>query len=491
MNYVLLCFRKFNKSLTNLKNSITQILQKLYFDWAGEVPESIVKMPSSGSGREYYRIFNQGKSTLGAYNPVKEENEAYFSFTETFNEIDIAVPAILKISDKRLFYLVQDLGDDSLFARIGSDNGKFSTDLVSFYKKALQSLAKIQVIGGQKINYEHCHPVKSFDDNAIQWDLNYFKYNFLKLAQIDFNEFLLEDDFKTIRDFILKVPADYFMFRDFQSRNILINDNELYFIDFQGGRKGPLAYDVASLLFQAKAQIPAELREELLKYYHTVVNQYEKVDYFELETSFKVFALLRTLQVLGAYGYRGYFEKKPHFMESIPFAINNLNALLVVNKFPLQLPHLENLAKTLNSISYLPVIEPKKLTITITSFSYRKGIPTDTTENGGGFVFDCRSIHNPGRYEAYQNLTGKDVEVIRFFESEDEMENFLDKVYGLVDRSVEVYLKRNFKHLMVSFGCTGGQHRSVYAAESLVKHIAGKFDVDIHIRHREQDGKTK
>lgn len=462
-------------------------LIKLFEQWQGVKPEKVEKLPASGSDRQYFRMKCENISVLGAYNTCIDENIAYVAFTKVFKDAGVSVPEVFCISDDKSCYLVEDIGDDSLYKKLLDCDGQLTDEVLGLMKKSLNQLLQMQIDAGSKIDYSLCYPVAEFDETAIQWDLNYFKYNFLKLSGNEFNELDLEKDFQSLKKFLLAVPRDYFMFRDFQSRNILIRDNAPVFIDFQGGRKGPLTYDVASLLYQAKARLTEQTRNELFDDYYKDLSKKITVDYSGLYQSFKGFALLRTLQVLGAYGFRGYFEKKPHFIESIPFAIENLKQLLLNDDFPISLPTLKSIAQNIVLPKMMYKASNGKLTVSITSFSYRKGIPADPSENGGGYVFDCRSIHNPGRYKEYQHLTGMDKEVQDFFEREDEMENFLNSAFALVNRSVDVYLERGFKHLMVNFGCTGGQHRSVYSAERLKKHLQQKYPVNVNLWHREQD----
>lgn len=464
-----------------------ELMFHLFEAWTGEKALEINQLPISGSSRQYFRIIGTHKTIIGAYNSKWEENEAYISFTNHFQKYNIPVPKIELVSDDKLSYLVEDMGDDSLYNHVISCKGKLNAEVVELYKKSLGYLINMQVEASKTLDYSVCYPVARFDADAIQWDLNYFKYSFLMLSGVAYNELLLEKDFKVLKEYLLTIPMDYFMFRDFQSRNILIKGNEPYFIDFQGGRKGPLTYDVASLLYQAKAQIPDDTRMELFNFYYEKLSKQISVDYQQLRNSFKGFSILRTLQVLGAYGFRGFFEKKPHFIESIPFAIHNLKSLVLSNDLPVEMPHLKLIAEKLKAPVLDKWVENSTLTVSITSFSYRKGIPSDPSDNGGGFVFDCRSIHNPGRYDEYKQLTGKDQAVIDFFERENEMDEFLDNVFRLVDKSVEVYQKRCFGHLMVSFGCTGGQHRSVYSAERLASHLKEKYSLNINLWHREQD----
>lgn len=463
-----------------------EILKTLFADWSGLEVKSCSALPISGSDRRYFRLVNGQLSVLGVFNPYVKENKAYYSFTKYFLTFDIPVPKVEKISADKLYYLVEDLGDDSLYNRVIACNGHLTDDVIELYKKSLKQLIKMQVKAGKTMDYTHAYPVEKFDSDAIQWDLNYFKYNFLKLSGIDFNEYLLEKDFKTLKRFLLDVPMGFFMFRDFQSRNIMIRKNEPYFIDFQSGREGPITYDVASLLYQAKAQIPNKLRNELFDYYFEELSKVLTVNYQQQRNSFKGFALLRILQVLGAYGFRGYFEKKQHFIDSIPFAISNLNDLLFGEHFPIALPYLREISQKLNDSVNGTNLEPEVLTIRISSFSYRKGIPVDPSGNGGGFVFDCRGILNPGRLKEYQTLTGKDEPVKKFFTEKTDIEDFAGKINELVTPTINTYIERGFKHLMVSFGCTGGQHRSVYCAETFAKYVTNNFKVKVVLWHREQ-----
>ncbi|MBI9068244.1 MAG: phosphotransferase [Salinivirgaceae bacterium] len=461
------------------------IIKKLFKEYTGKTPEKVENLPLSGSDRMYVRMKTKEHVVLGAYNPHIKENEAYFSFTKHFKNFEIPVPEVLLISENKLYYLVEDLGEESLYDKVVACNGNLTNEVKELYKKSLKYLIKMQVSAGKSFDYTNCYPVQRFDDQAIQWDLNYFKYNFLKLTGVVFDEFLLEKDFQALKCFLLQIPMGSFMFRDFQSRNILIKDNEPWFIDFQGGREGPKSYDVASLLYQAKAQIPYETRKELFEFYFTELNKVLTVDYHKLLNSFKGFAVLRTLQVLGAYGFRGFYEKKPHFIESIPYALKNLKFLLLSGDFPIGVPHLKEIATKLT----VPVPDEKSkngLTIRISSFSYRKGIPADSSGNGGGFVFDCRGINNPGRHKEYQNLTGKDETVIDFFKQNSTIDNYLENIIKTIEPTINNYMERGFSNLSINFGCTGGQHRSVYCAENLSKYIQNNFNVNMVLWHREQ-----
>jgi len=448
-------------------------------------------LPPSGSYREYFRLKSFHYKAIGTWNEDEKENRAFIEFSKHFKACGINVPEIYDYDLTKGIYLQEDLGDLTLF-QLSIDIRQlegFSQKIIDVYRKVIRELPKIQIIAGKDINYDYCYPRKYFDRQSMMWDLNYFKYYFLKLAKISFNEQLLEDDFVTFTDYLLKAESGFFMFRDFQSRNIMIRDGEPWFIDYQGGRQGPLQYDLASLLFDGKADIPQGIREELLTVYFDELEKIHPVDRKAFMQYFYGFVLIRIMQAMGAYGFRGFYEKKEHFLKSIPFALENLNIVLDKAEFPISMPELIKVLRSLQKSEYLHKIALKetKLTILITSFSFKQGIPNDPSGNGGGFVFDCRALNNPGKYVEYKTVNGKDESVIKFFEENGEMEKFLIPIFNLIDQSVEKYLEWKFTHLMVSFGCTGGQHRSVYSAERMASHLREKYPVTVVIQHREQD----
>lgn len=473
-----------------MKDKKQELLTHLFENWSGEKAESYIQLPQSGSYREYYRIKSKNKSALGVFNTDKKENIAFLTFSKHFKSLELPVPKIYEEDEKNDIYLEEDLGDTTLFSFL-TENRKgeeFPIELINTYKKVIEILPEFQVVASKNLNYQVCYPRSSFDKQSMMWDLNYFKYYFLKLAKVPFDEQSLEHDFNTFTEYLLQADCNYFLYRDFQSRNIMLVEGNPYFIDYQGGRKGSLHYDLGSLLFDAKADIPQSVRIELLDYYMSVIKKYVPINEDEFKQHFYGYVLIRILQAMGAYGFRGFYEKKEHFLKSIPFALENLNWLLHTIKFPIEIRTLINvLEKMVLSKELQKIGEPKrplyKLTVSVNSFSYKKGIPSDESGNGGGFVFDCRAIHNPGRYDKYAELTGKDEEVKQFLIKESEMEIFLKNVFALVDRTIEVYLKRRFTNLMVNFGCTGGQHRSVFAAEALAKHLNEKFDINVKLRH--------
>jgi aminoglycoside/choline kinase family phosphotransferase len=455
-------------------------LRELFKQWSGNYPDSVFSIPPSGSERRYIRLKFNDIRAIGAWNPVKEENRAFLSFTRHFLSNGLPVPAIYGSDPENNVYLIEDLGDISLFSLLenrlqGSD---ISEDIIQVYRESIKELVRFQVIAGKSLDYSVCYPHGLFGVQSMEWDLNYFKYYFLKL-HVNFHEGKLENDFATLVDYLGKANPGYFMYRDFQSRNIILKDNKPYFIDYQGGRKGPLQYDVASLLFQVKADLPFQLREELLDFYFSELSRYVKTDWTIFKKHYYGFVLVRLLQVLGAYGFRGLIEKKPHFLSSIPYALKNLGWWLTNVDLKLDMPELLPALKSLTSLEKYQVVAQQgrsgKLTVSISSFSYRKGIPDDLSGNGGGFVFDCRGLPNPGREERYRAFNGKDKIVIDYLKDIPEVIDFLDNAEKLVSRSIENYAERGFSSLSINFGCTGGQHRSVYCTEILAARLKQKY----------------
>ncbi|MGQ1787800.1 RapZ C-terminal domain-containing protein [Saccharicrinis sp. GN24d3] len=464
-----------------------QLLMKMFTRNTGEQVESMNMLPVSGSYREYVRFKGGGKSALGAYNSDKKENIAFVGFSEHFHAKGLNVPKIFENDAENNVYLLEDLGDTTLFDFLQRNRteDEFSEALIEIYKKTIEELVLFQLKGTEGLDFELCYPRKAFDRQSMQWDLHYFKYYFLKLAQVPFDEQKLEEDFQCLMDFLLEAEHHYFLYRDFQSRNIMVKSGEPWFIDYQGGRKGALQYDLASLLYDGKADIPVDLREMLYNHYIQTLKKHKEVDEASFKNHFLGYVYIRIMQAMGAYGFRGFYEKKEHFLKSIPFALKNITYLLTNHPLPINIPELNTVLDALTHNEKL--LRINALTVTINSFSYKRGIPYDMSGNGGGFVFDCRAIHNPGRYAAYQHVTGKDESVIKFFENEPEMEEFLGSVFPLISKSVEKYISRNFKHLMVNFGCTGGQHRSVYSAERMAKYIRENYPVTVKLRHIEQE----
>ena len=464
-----------------------QALTDLFTSFTGKPHETIEALPSSGSNRKYYRLNAGETSLIGVYGESREENHAFIALAGHFRKQGLNVPRVLAVSGDESCYLQEDLGDSVLFDRIkaGRNTGVFSHGEKELLHKTIALLADIQYLGARDLDFSVCYPLPAFNLRSVMWDLNYFKYNFLKTTGMEFLEDQLENDFDKMAEILLKDETHTFMYRDFQSRNVMLMEDEPYFIDFQGGRKGPVYYDLASFLWQAKANLPADLREELIDTYITSHRKYQPVEETTFREQLRHFVLFRTLQVLGAYGFRGYFEKKPHFIQSVPFALNNLRELLEEG-FE-EYPYLCRMLREMCELKQFADSRKRELEVRIYSFAYKKGIPDDSSGNGGGYVFDCRAINNPGKFERYNNVTGLDESVIRFLEEDGEIVTFLDNIYPLIDQHVKRYMERNFTNLMISFGCTGGQHRSVYAAQHVAEYISKKFGVKVSLVHREQN----
>ena len=465
-----------------------QELEKLFQELTHEKLLSKEELSASGSNRRYFRLESKKTSLIGVEGTSIEENKAFIEMAKHFHNQGLSVPKFLAQTEDGRFYIQEDLGDTLLFDAIaeGRKTGVFCEQEKELLRKTMRKLPAIQVLGAQDFDFSICYPQPKFNERSILWDLNYFKYCFLKSTGLDFQENLLEDDFARLSELLLRSQSNTFMYRDFQSRNVMIKDDEPYFIDFQGGRKGPLYYDVASFLWQAKAQYKKELREELLQAYLDALKEFMPVNEADFKEQLKHFVLFRTLQVLGAYGFRGYFEKKPHFLQSIPFALENLRAILK-NEFS-EYPYLLRILKQMTQLKQFQEVSVRKpLVVKVYSFSYKKGIPQDDSGNGGGYVFDCRAVNNPGKYERYAHFTGLDESVIQFLEDDGEILPFLEHSFELVDASVRRYKDRGFANLMVSFGCTGGQHRSVYSAQKMAEHLNSAFGIEVQLIHREQN----
>lgn len=458
----------------------------LFQNTLNQQPEKVEALPRSGSDRCYYRMAAGDVTLIGAYNENIDENEAFFSFTETFFEHGCKVPELIAIAPNRKYYLLSDLGDSTLFNIIAQNPG--NPDKLCCLKKSLKALVKFQLKGAKFIDFSKCYPRETFDQQSIMWDLNYFKYEFLKLAAVPFDEQNLEDDFETLSRYLLKAPARFFMHRDFQTRNIIIKNDEPWFIDYQGGRKGPLQYDVASLLFSPKSALNNIQREALLDFYIKKLAKHVHVDKAQFVEYYYGFVLIRTLQAMGAYGFRGIFEQKPNFRSSIPMAIRTLEELFSNSQLTVKLPEIEKISRYLSASEWAKKIDipADKLTIRVTSFSYKNGIPADPSENGGGFVFDCRGLPNPGRLPEYRSLNGTDQEVIDYLAKFPKVADFENHVRDILSISIDEYLKRGFNHLCVSFGCTGGQHRSVYQAEKFSTWLENNYPVNVVVLHTEQ-----
>jgi aminoglycoside/choline kinase family phosphotransferase len=472
-----------------LNSKIISLVSELFKEWTGEFPEIIKRLPETTSGRKYYRLQAGKTSAIGVYNDNKRENDAFIYLSYHLKKHYVNVPDVYMVNNDKGVYLIQDLGDISLYVYVEDIKGEenFNDFALKTYRKVIDEMPNIQIKASEDMDFSICYPRAKFDYQSIMWDMNYFKYYFLKLAGVRFDEQYLEDDFQVFAEYLLEADCNYFLYRDFQSRNIMIKDDKLYFIDYQGGRKGALQYDLASLLFEAKTQLTGELKQELLDYYIKINSKEKSFNSEEFIKFYPSYILARIIQAMGAYGYRGYYERKNFYLRSIPFAVRNLNWLLDNYNIGVKTPELNScLKQILNSETLKEYdIKQSEFTVSINSFSYKSGIPQDITGNGGGFVFDCRALPNPGRYSEFSQFTGKDKPVIDFLKKEEEVIKFIDDTYSIVEASIKNYKERNFTDLMVNFGCTGGRHRSVYFAEEIAKRIKKDFNIKIKLRHTE------
>ncbi|MGD0571033.1 MAG: RNase adapter RapZ [Candidatus Sulfotelmatobacter sp.] len=445
-----------------------------------------------GSGRNISRLSNDKLSAIGILYNVREENAAFLEFSRHFRRRGLPVPEIYAEDLDRGAYLEEDFGDTTLFEFLSKNRAgdRIAPPAVEAYRKVVAVLPRFQVEAGRDLNYSACYPRGSFDQQSISWDLNYFKYYFLRLAGIPFNEQALEDDFDRLTNFLLGADCNYFLYRDFQSRNIMLREGQPFFLDYQGGRKGALQYDIASLLYDAKADLPPELRQQLLDLYLDKLSDFVDVGREAFLHYYYAYVYVRIMQALGAYGFRGFYERKAHFLQSVPYALKNLRWLLHNVKLAIALPTLMEAFNSMLASERLQRLatEAENLTVRIFSFSFHRGWPKDESGHGGGFVFDGRSLPNPGREERFKSLTGRDAPVIEYLNQQESVHQFMASVMSLVDASASEYQRRGFKNLMVSFGCTGGQHRSVYLAEQLARRLRGRNGVEVVVRHRELEG---
>jgi len=476
--------------------AIIDAIKDLYYEWKGEPAMDVEVLPQSGSDRRYFRVHGSKGTVIGTHGLNVRENEVFIYFSQHFVSKGLPTAVILAVNDDKTIYLQEDFGDASLLNVLEEEG--YTKRSYGLFSESLRQLANLQVNGHAGLDYEQCLTNTEFGKQAIMADLLYFKYYFLDALRKPYDKQKLIDDFEALSNYLTHTEYKYFMFRDFQSRNILLKeDDSVHFIDYQGGMKGAPQYDVASMLWQAKANLPDDWKDNLLNDYMTTFEEVvgQPIDRSIFHSQYNGYVLIRLLQVLGAYGFRGLFERKAHFLISIPMALKNLKGFIASQNVGISVPEFRKVLEACVSDEIIERFTPLKaddtteLVITINSFSYKKGIPQDINGNGGGFVFDCRGILNPGRFPEYKMYHGKDKEVKDFLEQQTKMIEFLNSIFDIVDITVEDYIKRNFTSLMVSFGCTGGQHRSVYAAEALARHLKNKFGVKINISHVEQEAK--
>lgn len=468
-------------------------LTELFQTRFGSLPAETKALRAHGSDRKLYRLLGPGPlRAVGVDNPDREENRAFVEFSRHFRQQGLPVPVIFAEDPEAGVYLEEDLGDTTLFEFLQARRGEadiIPPEVAELYRRSVSTLARFQVQGARGIDLSLCYPHSAFDRRSMSWDLNYFKYYFLKLAQVPYNEQRLENDFETFCNYLLSVPRDTLLYRDFQSRNIMVRDGEPWLIDYQGCRMGALHYDLASLLLDAKANLPLAFREELKQHYLGAVSKLTRIDQSRFEADFRAFSLIRILQAMGAYGYRGFYERKTHFLQSVPYAIRNLEHLMESGDFPVAMPELTECLRRIVASTRLRSLASTSvpLTVRVESFSFKQGYPVDRSGHGGGFVFDCRALPNPGRELRFKTRSGRDEDVKEWLRQHDEVALFLAQVRNLLLPSIETYQKRSFTHLAVSFGCTGGQHRSVYCAEALAAWLSQRAGLQVELTHREQD----
>ena len=468
--------------------AVEEALAGLFQKTFSEPAASVEAMQGDGSSRRLWRLKSPRRGAVGAFGPDPRENRAFLGFSRSFRAQGLPVPEIYAEDAERGLYLEEDLGETTLFEFLTKNRGPrgLSEAALGLYLKTVETLPRFQIAAGKALDYGLCYPRASFDKQSMMWDLNYFKYYFLRLAKIPFDEQALEDDFERFADFLAAAGREHFLYRDFQSRNVMVRDGEPWFIDYQGGRKGALQYDVASLLYDAKADLPFPVREQLLERYIEASSRLAPLDRKDFLKRYPGFVYIRIMQAMGAYGLRGFYERKTQFLQSIPYAVQNLEHLLRESPLEVELPALTQVWQRIVASSALRQFggASLRLTVRVQSFSYKDGIPVDDSGHGGGYVFDCRALPNPGRFQRYAKLTGKDPAVIAFLEAEPAAAEFLDRAAAMVARNVENYRGRNFTDLMVAFGCTGGRHRSVYCAERLARLLREKLGVEVQLRHR-------
>lgn len=472
---------------------VVDSIKELFMQVKNNLPDRVEKLQQSGSDRTYYRIYYGDETFIATHNLNIKESDTFIYFSRHFGQFDLPVPAILAVNEDSTLYIQEDLGTESLLNNLElHGHGEYA---YSLFKKSLQQLARLQIIGHDGLDYSYCLTAREFGKQAILSDLLYFKYYFLDTLRLPYDKQAMLDEFDALSTYLTRTEYKYFMFRDFQSRNIIVRDGEVYFIDYQGGMQGALQYDVASLLWQAKAELSDGWKNSLLEYYMDEIDTLlpAPVDRALFTGQYNGYVLIRLLQVMGAYGFRGLFERKAHFLSSIPLALKNLQWFVQNKTVGIATPEFDRVLQIvtgdeiINRFSPVQANEQTSLVIQVNSFSYKKGLPVDDSGNGGGFVFDCRGILNPGRYDAYKKISGRDKRVQDFLEQQTRMNEFLNSVYDLIDITMEDYLQRGFTSLMINFGCTGGQHRSVFAAEQTARHLRNKYKVKTSVQHTNEE----
>ena len=475
----------------------TQVLSALFRARFGDDPARVTPVAAQGSKRRMLRLTGRnGETAIGVLGPDRDENRAFLSFSKALRGADLPVPEILAEGEDGHHYLVEDLGDTTLFAFLEAERAShgdpFPDTVRRAYERVVEALPRLQLEGDRVVDYRDAHPRAVFDRRALKWDLDAFKYMFLRLGGIPFHEDRLEDDCAKLAEHLLEAGSDSFVFRDFQSRNVMLReDGSPWFIDYQGGRRGALQYDLASLLYDGKAALSPEVRTDLFNHYLDALAEHRTVDRARFRNHFGGYVLVRILQAMSAYGYLGFYLRKPHFLHSVPHAVRNLAHLLARERLLLALPELKGVFERIVEDPRWQVHgthDDGVLTVHVGSFSYKHGYPADPSGHGGGYVFDCRAVPNPGREARFASLCGLDADVVSHLAESPDARAFHGNASNLVRAQVDTYRARGFTSLSVQFGCTGGQHRSVYFAQRLGAELAAAYpDVTVVVTHREAD----
>ncbi|MFM7710274.1 MAG: phosphotransferase [Ferruginibacter sp.] len=472
-------------------NIILDQIRALHASGVNKPIRDIEAIPPAGSHRRYYRIYHtDGSTCIATWNTDKAENDTFHYFTTVLQACQAPVPVIWATNTDHTLYIQDDAGSRCLLDVLLNEGP--TEQVLALYRQAVTQLATLQQCVDQQLDYSRCLAAAAFDQKAILADLLYFKYYFLDPLGISYKKDQLFTELENwSHSDAFKQPTG-FMYRDFQGRNIQVNTDKITFIDYQGGMRGPLGYDLASLLWQAKARLSDAWKNTLFETYCEQLNKVSNppVDPVVLQTSYQQCVLLRMLQTLGAYGFRGLFEKKSHFIQSIPPALKQLSNYLAQHPIPDTYPTLKKVLEAITheafQKTFVPIRANEKtpLIVRVQSFSYlQNGYPESNHANGGGFVFDCRGILNPGRITEYKTQSGQDKSVQVFLEEHTRMPAFIQHIKDSVGITIENYIERGFEYLEISFGCTGGQHRSVYAAETIERHIRETYGVKTELHH--------
>lgn len=465
---------------------IRTTVEQAYLKWRGTAPGIITRLPQSGSDRVYFRLLYGDEHVIGAYNPSREENDAFVGFSNHFRSKGLPVPEIYVYYPDERVYFLEDLGDSNLFTWLAqrSDEERFNQETEALFLTVASDLVRIQTEGIKGLDLSLCYPHRSFDRQSMVWDLNYYKYMFLKLIGAPFNEIKLERDFEALTRFLLDAGQEYFLFRDFQTANIMIRDGKPWYIDYQGGRLGAPQYDIASLVYDAKAYIPSGIREKTLERHLDLFAAATGKPRESLAKYSGAFTLIRLMQALGAFGFRGLHENKPTFSESIVPAVELMNDLLWGGKLHIDLPELTKASESVPLQRKYRILShyQELVKINIESFSYVRGRSVNY-DTGSGFVFDCRGLRNPVLESDLRERTGLDPEVAEFFGNDDEAVAFAGDCSNIIRNTLPMMRRKGILEIHAAFGCVGGQHRSVWCAARVASMLSAMPGVTVTVNH--------